>query len=68
MYDGIKVDGTEVTDILRDVLGFRYQLIPTMYSLYVNEYWKRGWPVLRVSSLILDGRVTVRINWFYFSL
>ncbi|CUA68775.1 hypothetical protein RSOLAG22IIIB_03635 [Rhizoctonia solani] len=47
MYDGVKVDGTEITSILRDVVGFRYQLIPSMYSLYVNEYWKQGWPVLR---------------------
>ncbi|KAG8732857.1 hypothetical protein FRC11_010456 [Ceratobasidium sp. 423] len=46
MYDGIKVDDAEITSILRDVVGFRYQLIPTMYSLYVNEYWKKGWPVL----------------------
>ncbi|KAG8689890.1 hypothetical protein FRC11_015020 [Ceratobasidium sp. 423] len=47
MYDGVKEDGVEVTSILRDVLGLRYQIIPTMYSLYVNEYWKKGWPVLR---------------------
>ncbi|KDN45363.1 hypothetical protein RSAG8_04950, partial [Rhizoctonia solani AG-8 WAC10335] len=47
MYDGVKVDGAEITSILRDVVGFRYQLIPSMYSLYVNEYWKQGWPVLR---------------------
>lgn len=50
MYDDVKVDGVEVTSVLRNVLAFRYQLIPTMYSLYVDEYWKRGWPVLRVSS------------------
>ncbi|CAE6448403.1 hypothetical protein ACGC1H_005534 [Rhizoctonia solani] len=47
MYDGVKADGGEITSILRDVVGFRYQLIPSMYSLYVNEYWKQGWPVLR---------------------
>ena len=50
MYDGMKMEGHEVTNVLRDVLAFRYQLIPTMYSLYVNEYWKRGWPILRVSA------------------
>ncbi|QRV77708.1 glycoside hydrolase family 31 protein [Ceratobasidium sp. AG-Ba] len=22
-------------------------LLPTMYSLYVSQYWKKGWPVLR---------------------
>ncbi|CEL62592.1 alpha-glucosidase [Rhizoctonia solani AG-1 IB] len=47
MYDGVEVDGVEITNVLRDVLAFRYQIIPTMYSLYVNEYWKQGWPVLR---------------------
>ena len=49
MYDGVKVGGAEITSIIRDVVGFRYQLIPSMYSLYVNDYWKQGWPVLRVS-------------------
>ncbi|KAG8693150.1 hypothetical protein FRC09_010697, partial [Ceratobasidium sp. 395] len=47
MYDGVQLDGIDVTNALRDVVAFRYQLIPTMYSLYVNEYWKKGWPVLR---------------------
>ncbi|CAE6391128.1 unnamed protein product [Rhizoctonia solani] len=47
MYDGVEVDGVEITNVLRDVLAFRYQIIPTMYSLYVEEYWKQGWPVLR---------------------
>lgn len=51
MYDGVELEGVEVTSVLRDVLAFRYQLIPTMYSLYVNEYWQRGWPVLRVGGL-----------------
>lgn len=50
MYDGIQVEGVEVTNVLRDIVALRYQLIPSMYSLYVNEYWKCGWPVLRVSS------------------
>ncbi|KAJ1304276.1 hypothetical protein OPQ81_005436 [Rhizoctonia solani] len=44
MYDSVEVEGVEITSILRDVVGFRYQIIPTMYSLYVNEYWKQGWP------------------------
>ncbi|KAG9084697.1 hypothetical protein FRC06_003938 [Ceratobasidium sp. 370] len=48
MYDGVQIDGVDVTSVLRDVVAFRYQLIPAMYSLYVNEYWKNGWPVLRV--------------------
>ncbi|KAG8764033.1 hypothetical protein FRC12_008332 [Ceratobasidium sp. 428] len=47
MYDGVQLDGIDVTNALRDVVAFRYQLIPTMYSLYVNEYWKKGWPILR---------------------
>ncbi|CAE6415464.1 unnamed protein product [Rhizoctonia solani] len=47
MYDGVEVDGVEITSLLRDIVGFRYQIIPTMYSLYVDEYWKQGWPVLR---------------------
>ncbi|KAM0749932.1 hypothetical protein T439DRAFT_381478 [Meredithblackwellia eburnea MCA 4105] len=37
----------EVTEILRDVLQFRYRLAPSFYSLYVSEYQRKGWPVLR---------------------
>ncbi|KAG9127037.1 hypothetical protein FRC07_000922 [Ceratobasidium sp. 392] len=47
MYDRVQIDGVDTTNVLRDIVAFRYQLIPTMYSLYVNEYWKKGWPVLR---------------------
>ncbi|TDL29099.1 hypothetical protein BD410DRAFT_3704 [Rickenella mellea] len=36
-----------ITDILRKVLAFRYRLVPTFYSLYVMEYHRRGWPLLK---------------------
>lgn len=38
----------EVTQILRDVLDLRYRLAPTFYSLYVAEYQRKGWPLLKV--------------------
>lgn len=63
MYDRVQMEGIEVTSVLRDILAFRYQLIPTMYSLYVSEYWKHGWPVLRVSSVRLSKRAN---NLIYF--
>lgn len=43
MYD----DLPEVGKILREIVRFRYRLIPMLYSLYVEDYWKKGWPVLR---------------------
>lgn len=41
MYDAA------TTNHLRSILDWRYGLIPMLYSLYVTDYWKRGWPVLR---------------------
>lgn len=46
MYD----DVPGISDILRDVLAFRYRLAPTFYSLYVTDYHRRGWPILKVST------------------
>ncbi|CEH11850.1 alpha-glucosidase [Ceraceosorus bombacis] len=43
MYDHVP----DVGRILREVVKFRYQLIPTLYSLYVTDYHRRGWPVLK---------------------
>jgi alpha-glucosidase len=37
----------EAHQALLDAVQFRYQLIPTLYSLYVAEYHRKGWPVLR---------------------
>lgn len=39
-----------ISDILRDVLGFRYRLAPMFYSLYLTHYHRHGWPLLKVSS------------------
>jgi alpha-glucosidase len=50
MYNGI--DG--ITEILRDVLAFRYRLAPTFYSLYVSHYFRHGWPVMKVSIQALN--------------
>lgn len=36
----------EVTDIIRDTIQFRYQLIPYIYSLFV-QYQKNGDPIIR---------------------
>ncbi|ORY92423.1 glycosyl hydrolases family 31-domain-containing protein [Leucosporidium creatinivorum] len=36
-----------ISDILRDVLGFRYRLAPTFYSLYLTHYHRQGWPLLK---------------------
>ncbi|SGY50174.1 BQ5605_C001g00861 [Microbotryum silenes-dioicae] len=44
MYKGLEPG---VTEILRDVLAWRYRLTPTMYSLYVTHYHRRGWPVVK---------------------
>ncbi|CAO1637203.1 unnamed protein product [Parajaminaea phylloscopi] len=41
MYD------EKTTHILRKVLDWRYQIIPHLYSTYVTDYFRRGWPVLR---------------------
>lgn len=39
-----------ITDIIRASLAFRYRLAPSFYSLYVTDYHRRGWPVLKVSG------------------
>jgi alpha-glucosidase len=41
-----------VSEILRDVLSFRYRLAPTFYSLFVTHYQRRGWPLLKVPSFV----------------
>lgn len=41
------VTGRSVTDMLRDIILFRYRLLPTLYSLYVTQYHRHGWPVIR---------------------
>ena len=40
-------DQKEVSDTLLAFLQLRYQLVPMLYSLYVAEYHRKGWPVLR---------------------
>ena len=40
-------DNKEVMDALLSVVQLRYQLVPTLYSLYVAHYHRHGWPVLR---------------------
>lgn len=45
MFDSL--DGGWTTDLLRRILDWRYQLVPMLYSLYVCDYFRRGWPVLR---------------------
>lgn len=40
-------DQPQVAEILRDVLQLRYRLAPTFYSLYVTDYQRRGWPLLK---------------------
>jgi alpha-glucosidase len=41
-----------ITEILRQVLNFRYRLAPTFYSLYVVDYHRRGWPLLKVCCVL----------------
>ncbi|KAJ6625766.1 glycosyl hydrolases family 31-domain-containing protein [Mycena sp. CBHHK59/15] len=43
MYD----DVPGISEILRQVLAFRYRLAPTFYSLYVTDYQRHGWPLLK---------------------
>jgi alpha-glucosidase len=40
-------DDKEVTRAMLDAPKLRYQLIPMLYSLYVTQYHRLGWPVLR---------------------
>ncbi|KAJ7485732.1 glycosyl hydrolases family 31-domain-containing protein [Mycena latifolia] len=43
MYD----DVPGISDIIRKALAFRYRLAPTFYSLYVTDYQRHGWPLLK---------------------
>ncbi|KAF7357793.1 BZ3500-MvSof-1268-A1-R1-Chr3-1g06135 protein [Mycena venus] len=43
MYD----DVPGISDAIRVALVFRYRLAPTFYSLYVTDYQRHGWPVLK---------------------
>ncbi|KZT44248.1 hypothetical protein SISSUDRAFT_1057221 [Sistotremastrum suecicum HHB10207 ss-3] len=47
MYKGLSIDGQDVTAIIRRAVAWRYRLLPTLYSLYVTHYMRRGWPVLK---------------------
>jgi alpha-glucosidase len=49
MYDGVVLDDKlEVGEVMRKVVGLRYRLAPTFYSLYVVHYHRNAWPVLKV--------------------
>jgi alpha-glucosidase len=48
MYKNAGKEGVEATGILRDVIQFRYRLIPSLYSYYVTHWMRRGWPVIKV--------------------
>ncbi|KAJ7267606.1 glycosyl hydrolases family 31-domain-containing protein [Mycena haematopus] len=37
-----------VSDAIHAALAFRYRLAPTFYSLYVTDYQRHGWPILKV--------------------
>jgi len=52
MYEGVKVEGVDVTQVLKEVLGWRYRLAPSLYSLYVAGYHRKGWPVLKVCGFL----------------
>ncbi|KAK7005918.1 hypothetical protein R3P38DRAFT_3326385 [Favolaschia claudopus] len=43
MYD----DVPGITDAIRAALALRYRLAPTFYSLYVTDYQRNGWPLLK---------------------
>lgn len=58
MYD----DVPGVSEILRNVLNFRYLLAPTFYSLYVTDYQRNGWPLLKVSSIFPSPLRLIRAN------
>ncbi|KAF7376546.1 Glycosyl hydrolases family 31-domain-containing protein [Mycena sanguinolenta] len=36
-----------ISAAIRAALAFRYRLAPTFYSLYVTDYQRHGWPVLK---------------------
>lgn len=52
MYKNEGEEGEEATRILRDVVAWRYRLIPMMYSLYVTHWMRRGWPVIKVLIML----------------
>ena len=39
--------GKAETDMIRAIIVHRYRLIPMLYSLYVTDYHRKGWPVLK---------------------
>lgn len=41
MYDEV------VTEQLRRIVDWRYRLVPMLYSVYVTDWYRKGWPVLR---------------------
>ncbi|KAJ6594391.1 glycosyl hydrolases family 31-domain-containing protein [Mycena capillaripes] len=43
MYD----DVPGISDKIRATLAFRYRLAPSFYSLYVTDYQRHGWPILK---------------------
>lgn len=51
MYDDVErhgdIDGRAMRTALHAALAWRYRLIPTLYSIYVTDYFRRGWPVVR---------------------
>lgn len=51
MYDDVELEGVNVGKALRDVVAFRYKMLPMFYSLYVYHYHRRSWPVIKVSLL-----------------
>jgi alpha-glucosidase len=48
MYKSAGEEGRRATEILKEVVGWRYRLIPMMYSLFVSHWMRRGWPVVKV--------------------
>ncbi|PRP78004.1 polyamine transporter 3, partial [Planoprotostelium fungivorum] len=44
MFEG---EQPETTEILRKTIEWRYLLLPSLYSLYVTEYHRKGHPVLK---------------------
>lgn len=55
-----------ISDILRDVLAFRYRLAPTFYSLYVSHYQRHGWPILKACP-IFQGSVARSTELSFFA-
>lgn len=53
MYDDVEMEDVPIGKIIRNAVTLRYQLAPTFYSLYVAHYYRRAWPVLKVSGFDL---------------